>query len=89
MLPPLLTSFSQGSQAGRSESAHAAWHERWATAPGNVALPSGTAGLTKDSVVNVSQLLTVDRAVLGDGIGNLAREQLIEVDRGLRLSLNL
>lgn len=60
-----------------------------AAAPGNVALPPGTAGLTKASVVNVSQLLTVDRSLLGERIGHLAREWLTEVDRGLRLVLNL
>lgn len=62
---------------------------RLAAAPGNVALPSGTAGLTKDSVVNVSQVITVDRALLGERIGQLARERLVEVDRGLRLALGL
>ena len=64
-------------------------NQRLAAAPGNVALPSGTAGLTKDSVVNVSQVITVDRSLLGERIGQLAREQLIEVDRGLRLVFSL
>ena len=64
-------------------------NQRLAAAPGNVALPSGTAGLTKDSVVNVSQVITVDRALLGERIGQLARPQLVEVDRGLRLALGL
>ncbi|MGH9156392.1 MAG: type II toxin-antitoxin system PemK/MazF family toxin [Acidimicrobiales bacterium] len=62
---------------------------RLAAAPGNVALPSGTAGLPKDSVVKVSQVITIDRASLEERIGKLAREQLIEVDRGLRLALGL
>ncbi len=64
-------------------------NQRLAAAPGNVALPSGTAGLTKDSVVNVSQVITVGRALLGERIGQLSRQQLVEVDRGLRLSLGL
>lgn len=64
-------------------------NQRLAAAPGNVALPSGTAGLTMPSVVNVSQVLTVDRALLGERIGRLGREQLVEVDRGLRLVLSL
>ncbi len=64
-------------------------NQRLAAAPGNVALPSGTAGLTKDSVINVSQVITVDRALLGERIGQLDRERLIEVDRGLRLALGL
>lgn len=64
-------------------------NQRLAAAPGNVALPSGTAGLPKDSVVNVSQVITIDRALLAERIGQLAREQRIGVDRGLRLSLGL
>lgn len=64
-------------------------NQRLAAAPANVALPLGTAGLTKASVINVSQVLTVDRALLGDQIGQLAREWLIEVERGLRLVLAL
>ena len=38
---------------------------KWATAPGNVALPAGTTGLPKDSVANVSQLVTLDKAEPG------------------------
>ncbi len=64
-------------------------NQRLAAAPGNVVLPSGTAGLPKDSVVNVSQVITVDRSLLEERSGQLAREQLLEIDRGLRLSLGL
>jgi mRNA interferase MazF len=64
-------------------------NQRLAAAPGNVALPSGTAGLTRPSVVNVSQVLTIDRALLDQRIGRLGRERLVDVDRGLRLVLNL
>ena len=64
-------------------------NQRLAAAPGNVALPLGTAGLAMPSVVNVSQVLTVDRALLGQRIGRLGRERLVEVDRGLRLVLSL
>src|ERR1044072_500736 len=63
--------------------------QRLAPAPGNVALPSGTAGLTKDSVVNVSQVITVDRALLGERIGELGRERVVGVGRGGRLALGL
>src|ERR1700675_1433549 len=38
-----------------------------AGAPGNVLLPARSAGLPRDSVVNVSQLLTLDRSFLTDG----------------------
>lgn len=46
---------------------------RLAEAPGNVALPQETTGLDRPSVANVSQLLTVDRAVLDNRIGALPR----------------
>ena len=45
----------------------------WADAPGNVLLSSRTTGLPRDSVANVSQLITIDRAVLDEGVGKLPR----------------
>lgn len=62
---------------------------RLADAPGNVALPAGSSGLPKDSVVNVSQLLAVDRGLLDRRIGMLPSAQLAVLDRGLRLVLGL
>ena len=62
---------------------------RLADAPGNVALPAGSSGLPKDSVVNVSQLLAVDRGLLDRRIGMLPSAQLAVLDKGLRLVLNL
>ncbi|MGQ0575514.1 MAG: type II toxin-antitoxin system PemK/MazF family toxin [Pseudonocardia sp.] len=62
---------------------------RLADAPGNVGLPEGCAGLPKASVVNVSQVLAIDRALLGARIGALDPPQLRAVDRGLRLALGL
>lgn len=52
---------------------------KWSKAPGNVVLASKTTGLTKDSVANVSQILTVDREMLTECVGKLssARVQLI------------
>ena len=44
---------------------------RWADAPGNVPLEAALTGLPKDSVVNVSQLLTLDRSALTDRAGSL------------------
>lgn len=46
-------------------------NQRLAGAPGNVLLPSGTAGLRQDSVVNVTQLVTLDKDDLSDRIGLL------------------
>ena len=60
-----------------------------ASAPGNVLLKKRASGLPKDSVVNVSQLLTVDRSVLSPAAQSLAGDQMDRVDEGLRLVLAL
>lgn len=60
---------------------------RLAAMPGNVRLESGEAGLGRPSVVNVSQLRTVDRTRLGERAGALRREKLAEVLEGLALLL--
>ena len=64
---------------------------RLADAPGNVLLPRRGGGmrLGRDSVVNVSQLVTLDRAFLTERIGCLAPAKLRELDEGLRLVLAL
>jgi mRNA interferase MazF len=62
---------------------------RLATAPGNVQLPRRETGLPKDSVANVSQVLTVDKAFLAECVGVLPRRYLDRVDFGLRLVLDL
>ena len=63
--------------------------ERAAAAPGNVPLVAGTAGLERDCTVNVSQLLTLDRADLGEPVGMLDARTIRRVDEGLRLVLSL
>lgn len=62
---------------------------RLATAPGNVFLAARESGLPKDSVINVSQILTLDKTVLDTQVGHLAASTLIEVERGIRLVLEL
>lgn len=62
---------------------------RLATAPGNVRLSSRVSGLPKDSVVNVSQLLTIDKSLLTEEIGQLSVTKMQQIDRGLRLALSL
>jgi mRNA interferase MazF len=62
---------------------------RLAGAPGNVALSVAASGLPKPSVVNVSQLLAVDRQLLDHRIGQLDRTRLRTLDEGLRLVLAL
>ena len=56
-----------------------------AGAPGNVPLKRGEANLPKRSVVNVSQLYTVDKSELGARIGTLSPARVREILDGLRL----
>lgn len=49
---------------------------RWAEAPGNVLLASKVTGLPKDSVANVSQLVTLDKSSLTDRVGKLSKAKL-------------
>jgi len=63
--------------------------ERLAFKPGNVRLRKGEANLPRPSVVNVTQVATVDRARLGERIGSLSRPRLVEVLRGLLLVLGV
>ncbi len=60
-----------------------------ARAPGNIFLRARDTGLPKDSVANVSQLITVDKAFLDEKVGQLTAPQLHELDEGLRLVLGL
>lgn len=57
-------------------------------APGNVSLEKGEASLPKQSVVNVSQVFTVDKAQLEEYIGTLSSNRIAEVLRGIQLVLN-
>ncbi len=56
-------------------------------APGNVLVKARRAGLPRDSVVNVSQLLTVDKRLLTAKVRALDSASMAEVDDGLRLVL--
>lgn len=60
---------------------------KWAGAPGNVALDNKTSGLPKDSVVNVSQLVTLDRSALTDRVGVLPKATLELVLYGIDVVL--
>lgn len=60
-----------------------------AEAPGNVLLPARSAGFSRDSVVNVSQLLTLDRSFLTEHAGTLSPRLQRAVDEGLRTVLQL
>jgi mRNA interferase MazF len=60
---------------------------RLAAAPGNVVLPAARTGLPKDSVANVSQIVSVDRAVLSDRVGHLSKSDLRLILGGIDLLL--
>ena len=62
---------------------------RLAEAPGNVLLPAKISGLPRDSVVNVSQLLALDRSFLTEDVGKLPGRLQAKIDAGLRLVLEL
>ena len=58
-----------------------------ANSPGNVLLDKREANLPKPSVINVSQIFTVDKSQLGDYIGTLSSEPLRQVLDGIKLLL--
>jgi mRNA interferase MazF len=62
---------------------------RLGEAPGNVYLPRKASGLPKDSVANVSQLITVDKTFLTRRVGSLASREFAAVEAGLKLVLSL
>jgi len=58
-----------------------------ARAPGNVALDMKQSRLPKDSVINVSQVATLDRRILTERVASLSIEVMARVDAGVRLVL--
>lgn len=58
-------------------------------APGNVLVPGRAVGLQRDSVVNVTQVLTIDRGVLTERAGRLSTKVLEQIEDGVRLVLGL
>lgn len=60
---------------------------KWALAPGNVRLSARTTGLPKDSVANVSQLVTLDKDLLTKRVGRLPRAKLELLFLGIDLVL--
>ena len=60
---------------------------RWADAPGNVRLTARATGLPRDSVANVSQIVTVDRSILTERVGKLARSKVDLILSGIDIVL--
>jgi mRNA interferase MazF len=62
---------------------------RLAEAPGNVLIPASDSGLPKDSVANVSQIITLDRTFLTEKCVRMPSRIMKAVDDGIRLVLSL
>jgi mRNA interferase MazF len=62
---------------------------RLVEAPGNVLVPARASGLPKDSVANVTQLLTLDEDFLAERAGQVPPRLMAQVDAGLKLVLAL
>jgi len=62
---------------------------RLAEAPGNIILPRNISKLPKDSVINLSQIITLDKSFLSERVGKLSPKKLPALDEGLRLVLSL
>jgi mRNA interferase MazF len=60
---------------------------RWADAPGNVRLAARSTGLSRDSVANVSQIVSLDRSVLSDRIGKVSGPKLDLILAGIDVVL--
>ena len=60
-----------------------------ATMPGNVFLPAAVSGLTRDSVINVTALVTLNKTELEGPVGHAPENLMGDVDRGLRRVLDL
>ncbi|MEH2303837.1 type II toxin-antitoxin system PemK/MazF family toxin [Nostoc sp.] len=62
---------------------------RLAEAPGNILVTTDETGLSQDSVVNISQVITVDKSFLIEWVGQVGDRVMVLVDEGLRLVLAL
>ncbi|HIJ81862.1 MAG TPA: type II toxin-antitoxin system PemK/MazF family toxin [Desulfuromonadales bacterium] len=58
-----------------------------AGAPGNVLLDKNESGLPKQSVVNISQIFTVDKSHLDEYVGSLSPKRIAEILQGINLAL--
>jgi len=62
---------------------------RISAANGNVSITSQQSHLSKDSVVNISQILTIDKSLLFEYVSTLSESKMEQVGDGLRLVLSL
>jgi mRNA interferase MazF len=59
----------------------------WADAPGNVLLTAKATGLPRDSIANASQIVALDRDLITEEVGKLARRQLELILTGIDIVL--
>jgi mRNA interferase MazF len=62
---------------------------RYETFPGNVYLPHAESGLGRDSIINITQLTTIDKSWLDGYVSTLPVATLAQVEAGLSLVLGL
>ncbi len=62
---------------------------RLSDAPGNFELSKKGSGLSRASVVNISQLITIDKLFLTDKVGKLTNKQIEQLNDGLKLVLSI
>jgi len=58
---------------------------KWAKSPGNVLLKKGEGSIPKDSVVNITQIETVDKSFLTEKIGTLPPSRIKQILQGIKL----
>jgi mRNA interferase MazF len=62
---------------------------RLSAAPGNILLSAKKSKLPKESVINVSQIITLDKSFLTEKVSTLSNSTMAKVDDGVRLVLHL
>lgn len=60
-----------------------------ANSPGNILLIKGMSNLPKESVINISQIITLDKSFLGECVGTLNKTILRKVEDGIKLVFDL
>jgi mRNA interferase MazF len=60
-----------------------------ANAPGNVLINKNQSGLPRDSVINVSQVITIDKSFLSEYVNTLTPKTMLQIEEGMRLVLSL
>ena len=58
---------------------------KWARSPGNVLIKKGEGNIPKDSVVNISQIETIDKSFLIEKIGTLSPSRIKQIIEGIQL----